>query len=99
VVNGNIGYRNDLQNTNPNANKFIGDVDIEYLLTESGKFRLKGYNHTVDRYHLGTAKTTQGFGFMYKEDFKNFDDLFKYYWHLLSGPDKKKTNEGTKETK
>lgn len=99
VVNGNIGYRNDLQNTNPNANKFIGDVDIEYLLTESGKFRLKGYNHTVDRYHLGTAKTTQGFGFMYKEDFKNFDDLFSYYWRLLSGSGKKKTNEGTKETK
>ena len=99
VVNGNIGYRNDLQNTNPNANKFIGDVDIEYLLTESGKFRLKGYNHTVDRYHLGTAKTTQGFGFMYKEDFKNFDDLFGYYWRLLSGSGKKKTNEGTKKTK
>ncbi len=96
VVNGNIGYRNDLQNTNPNANKFIGDVDIEYLLTESGKFRLKGYNHTVDRYHLGTAKTTQGFGFLYKEDFKNFDDLFKYYWHLVSGSGKKKTNEKTK---
>ena len=93
VVNGNIGYRNDLQNTNPNANKFIGDVDVEYLLTQSGKLRLKGYNHSVDRYHLGTAKTTQGFGFLYKEDFKDFDELFKYYWRLISLSGKKKSNE------
>jgi len=91
IVNGNIGYRND--NLATNTNKFIGDVDIEYLLTKSGKLRLKGYNHTIDRYQLRTAKTTQGFGFIYREDFTSVGDLFKYYWHLLTGTGKKETNE------
>jgi len=91
IVNGNIGYRND--NLATNTNKFIGDVDIEYLLTKSGKLRLKGYNHSIDRYQLRTAKTTQGFGFIYREEFLSVGELFKYYWHLLTGTGKKEKNE------
>ena len=44
--------------------------------------------------------TIWGIAFNYwKSIFKNFDDLFGYYWRLLSGSGKKKTNEGTKKTK
>jgi hypothetical protein len=93
ILNGNIGVRNDNQNSNTTTNKFIGDVDVQYLLSESGKFRLKGYSHSVDRYYLGTANSTQGFGFLYKEEFTSVDDLFKYYWRLINGIGKKKTNE------
>jgi len=93
IVNGNFGYRTDNFNTATNANKFIGDLDIEWLLTESGKYRFKAYNHTIDRYQLRTAKTTQGAGFLYKEDFNNMNELFSYYWNLLTKKGKKKTNE------
>ena len=95
IVNGNFGYRID--NIGSSTNKFINDVDIEYLLTESGRFRFKIYNHTIDRYLLQHTETRQGqgLGFMYKEDFANVDDLFSYYWRLLTGPGKKKTNEKT----
>jgi hypothetical protein len=87
LMNGNIGYRDDISLTN----KFIGDLDVEYLLTQSGKFRLKGYNHTVNRYQLKTnAKTTQGFGLIYKEEFTNMDELFGYYWNLMLGKKNKK---------
>jgi hypothetical protein len=95
IVNGNFGYRID--NLSNSTNRFIGDVDLEYLLTESGKLRFKAYNHTVDRYYLGSAKLSQGLGFVYKEDFATVDDLLKYYWHLLSGNKNKKNNETKKK--
>jgi len=96
IINGNLGYSNENANSSTNNNKFIGDVDVEYLLTESGKLRLKAYNHTVDRYRLTTAKTTQGVGLLYKEDFTSVSDMFKYYWQLLTGNGKKKLNDETK---
>ncbi len=98
IINGNFGYSNENANSSTNNNKFIGDVDVEYLLTQSGKLRLKAYNHTVDRYRLTTAKTTQGVGFLYKEDFATVGDMINYYWRLLTGAGKKKTNDET-ETK
>jgi hypothetical protein len=91
IINGNVGYRNDILTTS--TNRFISDVDFQYLLTESGKLRFKAYNHTVDRYQLRTAAQTQGVGFMYKEDFVSVKDLFAYYWRLLTGTKNKNTNE------
>ena len=94
LVNGNLGYRMD--NAASSTNKFIGDVDIEYLLSKMGKFRLKFYNHTIDRYLLQQSSETvqgQGIGILYKEEFASVDDLFSYYWRLLTVPAKKKSNE------
>ena len=65
IINGNIGYRyNDLSNR-----PFFGDLDVEYLLTENGKLRVKAYTHTVDKYSLRQANTVQGVGFVFKHDF------------------------------
>ena len=65
IINGNFGYRyNDLSNR-----PFFGDLDIEYLLTENGKFRVKAYTHTVDKYSLRQANTVQGVGLVFKHDF------------------------------
>jgi hypothetical protein len=65
IINGNFGYRyNDLSNR-----PFFGDLDIEYLLTENGKFRAKAFTHTVDKYSLRQANTVQGVGFVFKHDF------------------------------
>ena len=77
IINGNFGYRNDNLLKN---NKFIGDVDIEYLLTDNGKLRLKAFNHTVDRYTLRSAQFIQGVGIRYKETFNSWDELWNYYW-------------------
>ncbi|MDR2810546.1 MAG: translocation/assembly module TamB domain-containing protein [Tannerellaceae bacterium] len=73
LFNGNFGYKN-----NPNVkNVFVGEFDIEYLLTPSGEFRLKAYNHANDMYrYLKQSLTTQGFGIMYKKDFSSFRELF-----------------------
>lgn len=75
IVNGNIGYRDDLLA----KNKIIGDVDVEYMLTENKKWRIKAYNHTVDRYSLRSAPFIQGVGIMYKKDF----DTWRELWNKL----------------
>ncbi len=92
ILNGEFGYRNDNLNTSTNASKFIGDFDLEYLLTESGKIRGKFYSHTIDRAQLKEAKTTQGLGIVYKEDFNSVGDMLKYYWEFLTGKNKSKKN-------
>lgn len=88
IVNGNFGYRND----NLATNKFIGDVDVEYLLTQNGKFRVKAYTHTVDKYSLKTAQTMQGVGLIYKEEFNNAQELLTSFKDLFK-PKKKKTKK------
>ena len=71
LLNGNLGYRDNTNNTS-NTN-FIGDFDLEYLLNNKGTFRLKAYNHFIDqnnvRNNLRNAVTTQGVGIVWKHDF------------------------------
>lgn len=71
LINGNFGYR---ENSMTQSN-FIGDFDIEYLLTRDGGLRVKAYNKTNDRYYTRTTLTTQGIGFVYKKDFLTWKEL------------------------
>ncbi len=92
-VSGNFGYREN-RNEIADYNQYITDVDIEYLITKSGKYRLKFYNRTIDRMaQLRTAKNTQGAGVVYKEDFDSLFDLFRYYWRALKNIGKKKNKK------
>ena len=71
-------------------NAFIGEFDLEYLLTPSGDIRLKAYNHANDMYmFLKQALTTQGVGIMYKKDFTRFSDIFRRRkkYSLINTPD------------
>ncbi len=82
IINSNLGYRNDMINTT--SSNFIGDVDVEYKLTKSGKLRAKAYTHSADNYYYnvsGTAKTTQGVGLLYREEFDNFQELTQRYFN------------------
>lgn len=94
IINGNLGYR-DSQYSSTN---FIGDFDIEYLLTENGNLRLKAYNHFNDRnYTMRTALTTQGIGVMYKHDFNTWKNFFEFSKKGLSffGRERENTPEVT----
>ena len=72
LLNGNFGYR-DKSTSNTT---FVGDFDLEYLLSRDGRFRLKAYNHFNDAsYYLKSALTTQGIGVVFRKD---FDDPFKW---------------------
>ena len=68
LVNGNFGYRDK----NTSTTTFVGDFDIEYLLSHNGNLRLKAYNHFNDQnYYLREALTTQGLGVVYRREFDN----------------------------
>ena len=73
LINGNFGYRdNPIANTN-----FVGDFDVQWLLTPSGEISLKGYNQTNDRYFTKTTLTTQGIGIIFKKDFDHWMEIFR----------------------
>lgn len=93
IVNGNFGYREPIATDQSNNDRFVTDIDVEYLITQSGKLRIKFYNHTIDRTRLKNAHYTQGIGVMYKEDFDTVGDLFKYYWRILTGKNRKERKE------
>lgn len=68
LLNGNLGYRDK----STSQTTFIGDFDLEYLLSRDGKLRLKAYNHFNDAsYYLRSALTTQGIGIVYRKDFND----------------------------
>lgn len=72
TINGNIGSREDLVSNNT---QFIGDFDLEYKLSSSGRWRLKMFNRSNDSRYFKAAMTTQGIGLIYKESFKNLKNL------------------------
>ena len=73
LINGNIGYRESYYSTN----NFIGDFDVQYLLTPSGGISLKAYNQTNDRYFIQSSLTTQGIGIQFKKDFNRWKEFFQ----------------------
>ena len=83
ILNSNVGYRDDNYTQNP-EDKYMLDFDFEYLLTKNGKIRFKAYSHTIDRAQLKDAKTTQGLGFVYKEDFQSVSEMLRYYWRKIT---------------
>lgn len=85
LINGNFGYRDK----STSQTTFIGDFDIEYLLSKDGKLRLKAYNHFNDAsYYLKSSLTTQGVGVIYRKD---FDYPFTFLHRLFKhGQNKKK---------
>ena len=73
LVNGNFGYRdNPLANTN-----FVGDFDLQWLLTPNGEISLKGYSQTNDRYFTKATLTTQGVGIIFTKEFNNWRNFFR----------------------
>ncbi len=56
-------------------NNFVGDCDLQYLLTKNGNVILKAYSETNDRYFTKSALTTQGVGLLVKRDFSNWREL------------------------
>ena len=95
LVNGNFGYR-DRSNS---STTFVGDFDVEYLLSKNGNLRLKAYNHFNDQnYYLREALTTQGLGVVYRRDFDNWFTFLrrKKNKETLAGKEEETSGENKK---
>jgi hypothetical protein len=91
----NFGVNN---NQTKNSTGLIGDVNIEYKLTEDGRYRVKGFNRSNDNTQLTTSggPFTQGVGAFYREEFETWDDLYRRYISkvkTLTKPKDKKPEE------
>lgn len=93
LLNGNLGYRD----RSTSQTTFIGDFDLEYLLSRDGKLRLKAYNHFNDAsYYLKSALTTQGMGIIYR---KEFNDPFAFIKRMFRKKNKTGSRQPDKENK
>lgn len=101
-LSGNFGYRDNIPSGADNVSSGIMDFDVEYKLTPSGKFRLKGFNRSNNSYFKQSASQTQGVGFVYREDFDSYSEWLNVYMRSLrnmftrkSASPKEKVNEDT----
>lgn len=91
ILSGSFGVENQKANET-NQSSLIGDVNLEYLLNQSGTFRINIFNESNDQSTIQSAKQglfTQGIGLYYKEDFSSFKD-FKAIQYFLDIFRKKK---------
>lgn len=73
-VSGNIDVEG--QNTNRNATDYIGDLALEYMLTDDGRFRITGFrNSNYDMIDGELVET--GAGLIYIKDYNTLSELFK----------------------
>jgi hypothetical protein len=70
-----------------NQSGLIGDVNIEYKLTEDGRYRVKGFNRSNDNTQVATSggPFTQGVGAFYRDEFETWDELYGQYIKKLKG--------------
>jgi hypothetical protein len=79
----NVGVQYGAQNQQ-NSNTLVGDFQLEYLITDDGKLRLKAFSISNDRNlnRADQALTTQGAGIGYRRESNSF-------WNLIGlGRDK-----------
>lgn len=92
TVDGNFGVNS---NQAKNSSGLIGDVNIDYKLSDDGRYRVKGFNRSNDNTQIATSggPYTQGVGFFYREEFETFNQLFNRYLDKVKKKDTLKDKE------
>ncbi len=85
ILVGSMGYGRDVSESGDGGGSFLGDFDVEYKLTKSGKLRAKAYTHSNNDVIYETSPTTQGVGLLYRDEFDTVGDLIRKYWYIISG--------------
>jgi len=87
-IDGNVGVNS---NTQTKTSTLIGDLNINYKLTQDGKVQLKAFNRSNDNFQIATlgGQFTQGAGVFYREEFNTLNDLYKRYLSYLARKKKK----------
>ncbi|NBY40531.1 MAG: hypothetical protein EBQ66_06455 [Flavobacteriia bacterium] len=76
IVSGSFGVQNASTSAQSNASGLVGDVNVEYLVNESGTFRVNAFNRSnTNTVKENSGPFTQGAGLSYHEDFNDRKDL------------------------
>jgi len=71
----------------------VGNVSIEYLITENGKYRLKGFRRNQFENVIDGQLIVSGLAIIFTQEFNKFDELFKNFLSSRTGADAKKEEE------
>jgi hypothetical protein len=73
-----VGSAVDLQGTSPegDATPLIGNVSIEYLLTENGRFRLRGFRKSEFENVIDGQTIVSGIALIFTQEFNKFHELW-----------------------
>jgi hypothetical protein len=83
IIDGNVGVANN-QQAAQSGNALLGDFNIEYKISNDGRFRVKAFNRTNNYNQLFVnSPFTQGVGIFYRVEFNTFDDLKNKYFGWL----------------
>ncbi|MFZ4401275.1 MAG: translocation/assembly module TamB domain-containing protein [Bacteroidales bacterium] len=81
-IDGNLGVGGELKTASANqttktSSNIVGDVNVEYKITEDGRFRMKVFNRANTNEFMNTISPyTQGVGFFYRREFDSIKELF-----------------------
>ena len=92
TIDGNVGVNN---NNQTKTSTLIGDLNVNYKLTQDGKIQLKAFNRSNDNFQIATlgGQFTQGAGVFYREEFNSVSDLYKRYINFLHRKKKKAADQ------
>lgn len=92
-----VGSEVDLQGSNPSNEPapIIGNVSLEYLLTENGRYRLKGFQRNEFENVIDGQTIVSGIALIFTQEFNRFDEL----WTALLKGETKEEKEARLEAK
>jgi hypothetical protein len=74
IIDGNVGTGGN----NQSSSSIVGDVNIEYKITDDGRFRIKAFNRSNEIDLLSpNSPYTQGAGVFYRKEFNTFKEIFR----------------------
>lgn len=88
TIDGNVGVNS---NNQTRTSTLIGDLNVNYKLTQDGKIQLKAFNRSNDNFQIATlgGQFTQGAGIFYREEFNSGNDLYQRFKKFVSKKKKK----------
>lgn len=89
-----VGSEVDIEGSNPNGESapVIGNVAIEYLLTEDGRYRLKGFRKNQYENVIDGQIFVNGIALIFSKEFNKYSEL----WRKETEEEKKKKSENNK---
>ncbi|TXE09212.1 translocation/assembly module TamB [Gelidibacter salicanalis] len=92
-----VGSEVDVQGSNPNgeAAPIIGNVSIEYILTENGRYRIKGFHRNEFENVIDGQIVISGIALIFTQEFNKFNEL----WDSLVNSKTKQEKQAEKDRK
>lgn len=87
TIDGNVGKVNANQATSSTGTngQWVGDVNIEYKVNETGKVRVRAFNRSNDNTVItSNSPYTQGVGLFYREEFETASQLAKRFNEFIN---------------